>query len=496
MIVMSLFFYARSCIRYSHLEKSYAILYDWNATSLVYTLYALEVSVSIRLPFYIRIFLGFFFQFFPPSVILLTPYEETDFKLSLRKAVVTLHIFCFLVSAMAPVVNLFAVGRGVDLLMNLYMTLCIGIYFMFFCCIVKGSFIKKAFMLFSGILFAAMQYIIVNIVTDHTTGLYNEGAGMYTSGAAMFYAVTTVLFLSPAIWFMKTIMKPYLHYVDNRRVRSEMALMLTVSLAYYILTGSFQIVESANVRRTFYPVLFTTLVLIVLYVMVIKLSLSRTLEEESRRNYEILKENARSMNKEIERSRESAHDLRHIMRQIYTLSDHNEQMKSYMDKIFELTAHTEKTFCDNECINSLMQYYYGIAVKNGICYEAAVSCGRLEIEDSDITILMGNAMENAVTAALEYKAKTDKEPIISVAARVVSGNLTVMITNSCADVSLTDDYQEDRKFQPAAAFQSIHEGGGRGLLKMEFIAAKYDGKVDFSCDMDTEQFVTRIFLPQ
>lgn len=452
--------------------------------------------MSFRLPFFIRIFLGFFFQFFPPAVIMLTPYGEADFKLSMKKAHIIQHVFSVLISVLASIVNSLAIGRGVELLMNLYMSLCIGIYFIFFCLIVKGSFIKKAFMLFSAILFAAMQYIIVNIVTDHTTGLYNEDPGMYTSGAAVFYAITTVLLLPPAIWFMKTIVKPYLHYVDNRRVRGEMALMLTVSFAYYILTGTFQIAEKADIRRTFYPVLFTTLVMIVLYVMVIKLSLARTHEEENRRNYEILKENAKSLNKEIQSSKKKAHDLRHIVRQLYTLSENNEQMRAYLDKIIELTAHTEKIFCENECINGLLQYYYGIAVKCGIRYEAAVSAGRLEIEDTDLTILIGNALENAVTAALEYREKTGKEPVISVSARVMSGNLTVMIQNSCADISYTKAFQKDAKFQPAAAFQSIHKDGGRGLLRMEFIAAKYQGKTDFSCDMQAERFITRIFLTQ
>ena len=385
--------------------------------------------------------------------------------------------------------------------MNLYILASAVIFFILFYGLVQDSFIKRAVMLFSGILFATVQFLVVNITADRMALIFNGEGGIYTTGAVFCYAVSTLILLPLVLWFMKTVMRNYLIYVDGRQIRNEMVVMLLLSLAWLLLTVAYQTADSGDLesyRSTFYPMLFTTFMLLFSYGLIIRLSLARALAEETRKSLAVLQENARSLNREIARSRENAHDLRHIIRQIYTLlgDEHITALDAYMERVLALTEHTEKVFCENVCINALFQYYCGVCVRNGIHFEAAVSCGELAIPDADLTILLGNALENAVTACVEYRQKTDLEAVLTVSARVIADDLTVQIENSCAEVVLTDGADPQEKARSAAAFRSVHPGGGQGLKRMEFVAESRNGKVDFTWLANEERFVTRIFLPQ
>ena len=57
------------------------------------------------------------------------------------------------------------------------------------------------------------------------------------------------------------------------------------------------------------------------------------------------------------------------------------------------------SFCENTVINVLISHFYGIAKDNNIDFEADVNIpASIPVEDVDLTVVVGNLIENAVYA--------------------------------------------------------------------------------------------------
>ena len=67
----------------------------------------------------------------------------------------------------------------------------------------------------------------------------------------------------------------------------------------------------------------------------------------------------------------------------------------------DYTTVSDTRFCENPCVNGLLDYYAGFAEAQGVSLSVRAVCDRLPFSDVDLTILLGNALDNAVRAALE-----------------------------------------------------------------------------------------------
>lgn len=116
-----------------------------------------------------------------------------------------------------------------------------------------------------------------------------------------------------------------------------------------------------------------------------------------------------------------------------------------------------------------------------------------------MTILLGNALDNAVRAASEFgDAVPDSKPEIRFNADIINNQFAIQIENSCLSVSFAAGFQKGNcageEWLPADAFRSTH-GGDYGLKRMEMIAGKYGGNAWFSFDAKNRIFVKRLMLP-
>ncbi len=117
-------------------------------------------------------------------------------------------------------------------------------------------------------------------------------------------------------------------------------------------------------------------------------------------------------------------------------------------------------------------------------------CGELTIAPVDLTVLLGNAMENAIHACEQLSDNR----WITMQIGVIGGSLAIQITNPCQEIHPTGRHKLDDRFLPASAFASIREGGGYGLSSMEHTAQRYSGEARFRYDESTKTFTTRIWL--
>lgn len=126
----------------------------------------------------------------------------------------------------------------------------------------------------------------------------------------------------------------------------------------------------------------------------------------------------------------------------------------------------------------------------------SADCGAVCVEDTDLTLLAANVLENAIRSAEDYQRQTGRAPSIAVIVGIVNNYLMMQVVNSCLSVRYAPwvSDAEKSRFLPVDAYESIHEGGGRGLKRVQIIVDKYQGRANYQFDAEKSQWTTRVSL--
>jgi len=129
---------------------------------------------------------------------------------------------------------------------------------------------------------------------------------------------------------------------------------------------------------------------------------------------------------------EIKHDIRHFIGVIKGLTDNGryDELKHFLSEYEEMTE-TEPIpiFCENVVANSILGYYSLMAKKAGIQFYSTCSIQKqLSVNDTDLCIVLGNAVENAIEAC--KKLDNPETRFISVEARTKNNQLLIKVENS------------------------------------------------------------------
>jgi Histidine kinase-, DNA gyrase B-, and HSP90-like ATPase. len=191
----------------------------------------------------------------------------------------------------------------------------------------------------------------------------------------------------------------------------------------------------------------------------------------------------------IEETRKARHDLRHhlLLVRSYVEEDNEVELLEYLEehqKAFPVEV--EETICKNTAVNLLACYYIGLAKEKGIYTDFKISIDEdLGILDSDLSIIFGNCLENALEACERMKSG---DPFIRVRAGMKMGNLVIVIGNSFDGLTLFENGE----------FRSIKRkgDGGIGISSIRAVAKKYGGEPSFEV-IDKNFFkVSMVLMPK
>jgi len=196
--------------------------------------------------------------------------------------------------------------------------------------------------------------------------------------------------------------------------------------------------------------------------------------------------------REIEALRESwqktsiwRHDLRHHMQYLSSCIENGrfEQAQGYISEICsEIEANRVTVFCENEAANLIFSAFarriedYGISIK----IQAGIP-QNIPVSESDLCVLLSNALENALHACQKQKEK-GLSGMIEVSAYEKNGKLFLQIINSCS---------EDVMFHHGIPVTD-NTGHGIGVRSICAIVERYGGIYSFSVKDDT--FILRVSL--
>ena len=427
--------------------------------------------------FYLRNALGFLIQFGGPMALCFLPWGKESYRFP-RK--ITLGCFIaalFLFSALFPLPFALREPSWLSLWANGYMPgaflVCCAAYFFF----IREHFIQKLLVVNFALVYAVAQYMTVSIATNLLHD--SDYGGAYSLPTFLCYLVSAAVYLPPMGLMMRRTVKKYLKSMEARLVWREFLWVFVLSLAYIAVIIYYDtVIRETTVAEWFdefwriisLPFLFAAAVLVIFYWVLLKDAVRRKEEFERQRAAEWQQLQYIHITQDIENTRRLRHDMRHHLNALYDLLRQGkaEEAERYLQEIIGATERTEtEWFCRDLTVNALLQNYIGRAREAGIACTVKAECGKLPLSPVDLTVILANALENAVRDAGETNA-----PWLDVKIGVVGGSLAVEVENSCASVKFAGGKQNGGVFLPASAFASERKGGGLGLRSIAAAAEK------------------------
>ena len=181
---------------------------------------------------------------------------------------------------------------------------------------------------------------------------------------------------------------------------------------------------------------------------------------------------------QMESTRRARHDMRHHMNVIRTMAENNQcqEITQCLEKYLEATSWNEKfVYCGHFSLNALLVYYVQKAKNYGIDVNIDVIIpNELSISDTDLTVLFGNLLENAIDGC---KTITIENKFI---------NLKIKKPNEGALVfSIKNTFNGNVKLENGKFLSTKEQGSGIGIESVKYVVNKYKGAIEFKSDEET-----------
>lgn len=353
----------------------------------------------------------------------------------------------------------------------------ISLFFVLYQFTVKTDFFRSlAVFLFSCVLAS----FPANFAYAFDAWLHSDGISAdFSWQAGIFqFAVTvglTVLLIIPLYKYGSKL-------IDTIKIPVVWISIMTVSFVFLMLNIAMipHNYYTLYVGRCFplYIVILSALLILLLFMYItlycIAMGIQKNADLSERIRFFEMQENQYIMQKRyIEETSKQRHDFRHSIITLNTLAENGEldSLKEYLAKYTEMLPKSDtKTYCKNNAVNALLNYYAQFEAESGISTEWDIKFpDNLNISEPDICSLLGNLIENAISGCMTLSDKDDRYHCLSINVKN-NVNLYIVSTNSFNGVVRMKEEQ----------YLSIkRRGNGIGIHSMKIISEKYHGIAKF-----------------
>ncbi|MGE4214716.1 MAG: sensor histidine kinase [Anaerotignaceae bacterium] len=178
-----------------------------------------------------------------------------------------------------------------------------------------------------------------------------------------------------------------------------------------------------------------------------------------------------TISRHIEETRAARHDLRHHLAliQAYVNAGNHQKLSEYVSQYIQsVPEDTAIVLCKNYAVNTIAHYYMEQAKKEKIETDIHINLPEsIGVADSDLCIVFGNLLENALEAC---KRQQESTPFITVSAALVGEYVVIAVDNS---------FEGEIKKEKDVFLSSKREGKGIGITSVQAVAEKYQGQAEF-----------------
>ena len=450
---------------------------------------------------YLRNAVGFFIQFLPCAVMVFLPFPQEACRFR-RK-----NIFFWMTVIAAGLASLFSAALflpdwggypGHALLPGLMMLAAILLVLAAFAWIVREPLMKKTLVFSIVLCYAVAQFFIVNILLLYLPWSSDMEGFVYSQNGLALYAATMVVMMP---LFLISVIRPlgeYLREIEPENMRREfiavtvstsiyLGLTIYCDTAYRIYNGTGRV--SVFQRYLLPLLLFMTLNQGLTFWLVFRESIRRKRDHDRQRFWEIQRLQYEKIAGEMERTSRLRHDLRHHLNALGALNAQGKQdeITEYLKQYGAVYSQLDRfRFSGDPVVDSVLGYYVVLAGEAQIPVKCEASLdGASGVEPMDMTVLLGNCLENALEA---LRRLPESRRRLSIELMPTNAMLLLRIQNTC---DLTHAGGEPAGWEDFASSKGP-EHQGVGLRSVTAIAEKYDGSAQFQCKDGV--FTTRVIL--
>lgn len=286
----------------------------------------------------------------------------------------------------------------------------------------------------------------------------------------------------------------FIPMLDNHWVGKEWNYYWIVPTVFYII-WQYQInggTETGleNIQNP-YNVVFLFIInigaLVIYYIMLLlDGQLARNLELEEERHYhDVERIEYQTLQERMEETRRIRHDLRHHIHTVCYYLEEKEygKLQEYVNTYRDTIPDGEVIrFCQHRIINNIIFYFASQARTEQIDFQAQLAIAEdLQVNEHDISVLLGNLLENAVEACMEQQSEIRR---IIIKGKGDAHSLVFTIDNTCEN--------EIKKNKKGEFLTTKPTGNGIGLNSAKKIVERYDGF--FSVDKKGNMFCVSFML--
>lgn len=429
----------------------------------------------------LRLFAGCVQQLVPYVFLCLYPFWR-HLRFSRRKTLLAAAAMVFSVSFLFSLAGTFLAsvlpdGPFLRQTVNcLFMVILLPCFFAYLYT-VKDLWQKKLFVFFFTATSALLMTSVYNFVDAKNMYKYTwlpYGGDFYLS-----YLAAELVTLPPCLLLLKYFYLPIEDGLDTKEsgYLSALSLFLFVLLIPVFSLASPEYLRSnpAVVYLCFALLVITFVVYILcfkLYGLIRERMLSQQKAMQLRYQNELSAEQHRRIQDQIESSRRIRHDLLHHLLAIRNFLADGEtgRAEEYLDQYMENTRRYEiLQFCGNPVANMLVSHYDAIAKEDEVDFSVRINIpDSLPIQDTDLSVLLGNLLDNAVKAA-GHAPEAGRFVRLNM---ICCGKMLVVTVDNGFDGNVRRD--GERYLSTKEKHQGI------GLKSITDISEKYHGGVEFT----------------
>ena len=453
--------------------------------------------------FYIRNALGFLIQFYPCAILCFLPFPEDSYRFRRRYVFTGLTLGSAIPVLIYPVLLRRMISAGIDALFwattffHSFVLLGLAAYIW----LIRDAVIKKLLVFFIVLFYAATQYWLVNLCTYFIQISPLETTGLYSSGTLMLYSVTTAVLVPSMMGAVISPLRDFIREIESKQMRQEFRFVLISLMVYFVImicfsniwgihSGNWEIYSDKS-TWLLSSILFLCLMLNqgMIFWMVFRESVRRKRDSERQRFLEVQRLQYEKIAGEMERTSRLRHDLRHHLNTLGALNaqGRQEEITEYLGQygaVYDRLG--RRNICADPVVDGVLEYYLALARAAEVSVEHRISLkASTGVESADMTVLLGNCLENALEALRQRPVGQRRLSIDMINADAA---IILCIKNTCKGKSGS---REPTGWEEFVSTKGA-DRRGVGLRSVTAIAEKYDGSAQFQCKDGV--FTTRIIL--
>ncbi|MEG0273435.1 MAG: ATP-binding protein [Hydrogenoanaerobacterium sp.] len=434
-----------------------------------------------------RMFLGCILQMMPFAFLCFYPFHQ-HFRYSKKKivAITALLIFtlgiifaatsCYLKFIYPPGQALFNYANGVFMC-------CLVPCLVWYLYAVKEIWQKKLFV-FMFALTSALAMTSIGTVIETKLQLGKDMDGLpYYGTVLLTLAILTVIVLPLLLLLLKYCYLPVSEGLSKKESGSlsVLSLLLFAVLSIGLVPLGYDQIYNPVSLTLYFTLLAAVFIIYVVCFQMLHQAHEKLMAQQSlsqvRHQLEIHDEQYKRISDNIESSRKIRHNLKHhtLALQSYFASGEIKKAEDYLKQYaLSLNEYELEKLCDNTIVNTVVNYYRNVAEEKEIAFTIRIAMPKeLTVPDCDMAVLLGNLLENAITAA--ESAEKDNRAI----------DLNIICSGKMLAITVDNGF-DGKTNKPDGEYLSTKEKHiGIGLESIKSIAESYGGGVEFTHDAQT-----------